>query len=363
MSTATAPSRSRLRRVLGLGLLLAVAGGLLAWQLTAGAAPTVVAGPVGGEKVAFLEDPQIQEILRDEYGLEVDFRREGSIDMVRNVNPEDEFLWPSSQVALAIYEGENGSVEDVNIFNSPIVLYSWGRVTDALVAEDLASQEDGIYRVDLMGLAETIEAERPWSDLGLDGLFGTVVVQTTDPNRSNSGNQFTGLLANTLNGGAVVNADSVGAIGPRVASIYDRLGVLEDSSGDLFNSFLQTGEGSRPIIVGYENQLMEFGLANERYRQALQDQVRILYPEPTVWSEHPLIPRNEDGERLRDALQDEDIRRLAWERHGFRAATVSGEEDPDDLAVDFAGIPRTIDSVIQMPAPDVMQTLTDGIAG
>ncbi len=62
-----------------------------------------------------------------------------------------------------------------------------------------------------------------------------------------------------------------------------------------------------------------------------------------------------------DALQDERIQQLAWERHGFRSGTVSGAEDPADLAFTGLGIPATIHSVVQMPSPAVMTEITEAL--
>ena len=279
-TATTAAPRRNLRRLVGVGLLALVGVGLAVSQFVGGA-PVTVAGPVGGEKLGFLDDPAVTEILRDRYDLVVDPERRGSLDMVRDVDPEADFLWPSSEVALALYEENNGDADDTNVFNSPIVLYSWDTVTGALTEEGLVSQDGEVYEGDLAGLVEQIQADREWNDVdpGL-GLFGGVAVQTTNPNESNSGNMFSGLLATTLNGGEVVNEGSVGSVLDNVANVYDDLGALNDSSGELFSSFLQQGEGAFPLIAGYESQLVEFGLENEQYRQQVQDRVRILYPSP-----------------------------------------------------------------------------------
>ncbi len=47
-------------------------------------------------------------------------------------------------------------------------------------------------------MTETIEAGTTWEEIGLPQLYGSVSVGTTDPTKSNSGNMFAGLLANTL---------------------------------------------------------------------------------------------------------------------------------------------------------------------
>jgi hypothetical protein len=178
MSTPSRRGRG-LRAFAGLGLLAAVAAGF-AVQLARGE-PDVVAGLVGGEKEGLLADPDVQRILRDEYDLVLDYEVEGSLDIVQQAEPAGDFLWPSSDVALALYENREGSADEANIFNSPIVLYSWDSVTEALEEEGIVTQDGGVYEVDLAALADTINQERSWADIGLGELYGGVLVQTTDP--------------------------------------------------------------------------------------------------------------------------------------------------------------------------------------
>lgn len=170
---------------------------------------------------------------------------------------------------------------------------------------------------------------------------------------------FAGLLANVLNGGEVVNGSTIEPALPQVRAFFARLGFMEQSSGDLFQQYLTTGMGAKPIIVGYESQLVEFSLENAAYEGQLKDQVRILYPTPTVWSSHPLIARTAAGVRLLDALKDPQIQKLAWERHGFRSGLIGVQNDPKVLKV--VGIPADIASVIDMPGADVMDRIIQAL--
>ena len=45
--------------------------------------PIVVRGYAGGEKSNFLSDPDVLKILKDKYGITLDDRKAGSIEMVR----------------------------------------------------------------------------------------------------------------------------------------------------------------------------------------------------------------------------------------------------------------------------------------
>jgi hypothetical protein len=241
--------------------------------------------------------------------------------MMDSVSEDQDFLWPGSQIAQEIYEERYGPAPSSEaIFNSPIVLYSWGPVTDALVIAGVVQQLDGTHYVtDMPRLIEMINGGTRWSDIGLTQLFGGISITTTDPTTSNSGNSFAGLLASTLNGGNVVDETTVENVLPTIQSYYARLGLLEQSSGDLFRQFVKQGMGAYPIIAGYESSLIEFSLENRDALDLIRSEIHLLYPLPTVWSSHPLIARTQNGEQLLTALKDEEIQRIAWEAHGFRS--------------------------------------------
>ena len=70
----------------------------------------------------------MQEILADGYGVTLDARRAGLLDMVTDpalTGQDRDFYWPSSQVALELARG-NGLLpaQTEIVLNSPIVLYS-----------------------------------------------------------------------------------------------------------------------------------------------------------------------------------------------------------------------------------------------
>ena len=320
-------------------------------------AGVTVKGSIGGEKAGFLRDPDVVRILRERHGLEVDFARAGSIEMVKGKTDGQDFLWPSSQVALELYQQAHGrAAKSQVVFNSPIVLYSRQLVTDALVKNGIAEKVNGTYYVvQFPRLIRMVSDGKPWKELGLTQLYGKMIIITTDPTRSNSGNQFAALLANMLNGGEVVDEQHVSKVLPGVQKFFSRQGYMQESSGDLFSQFLQQGVGSFPIIVGYEAQLVEFGLENPQYGDLLHREVTTLYPKPTLWSSHPLIALTPNGEKLLNALQDPEIQRLAWEKHGFRSGMLGVQNDPKLLKV--AGIPPAIENVMPMPTARVMDRI------
>lgn len=363
------------RLIIGVVLLL-IAGGIIAVVVATGgdsddsdssdnsSSVITLNGYIGSEKVAFLRNPEVVRILRERYGIEVDFQDLGSIAQVDGSvdTTEMDFLWPSNEVALALYEERNpGAVSAETIFNSPIVLYSWDFITEALIDQGLVTENPGAYyEIDMPRLVANILAGQQWSEIGISEFSGNIKVESTDPRESNSGNMFYGLLANLLveqeTGNEIATSESIVLVLPTMKDYLDGLGTLETGSGDLFKKYITQGSGSKPIIVGYESQLIEFSLQNNP-----DPQLRILYPRPTVWSSHPLIALTPEGERLIEALSDPEIQQIGWTEHGFRSGLASITSDPADL--DVSGIPETITSVRNLPSPQVMEYMKDYLEG
>ena len=307
-------------RFLGLLLLFLVAAATgIIYQFAAGRKDAVILdGYLGGEKIGFFEDPQVQEILRDSYQVEMDYSRAGSLDMVTLDSEGMDYLFPSSQTALEYYRELKGEPRKSEIIlNTPIVLYTYQMVADALAEQGILQESDGVFYLDM---TELIKTDTSWAQIGLPELYGNVSIDTTHPAKSNSGNMFAGLLANTLNGGQTAEAEDLPGILPELKEIFGKLGYMETSSSDLFSQFLKMGVGAKPIIAGYESQLLEFSAENPEDFAAVRDDVVMIYPSPTVWSTHIYIALTENGEKAIEGLLDPQVQELAWEKHGFRTS-------------------------------------------
>ena len=312
-------------------------------------------GYLGGEKIGLLEDAEVQEIFRSRYRLSLDYARAGSLEMITADQTGMNYLFPSNQTALELYEQVQGApYRSEIVLNTPIVLYTRAQVAEALAGAGIASAADGVYTVDMGALVACIEQGTSWAEIGLPELYGDVAVGTTDPTKSNSGNMFAGLLANTLCGG-VADENNVEAILPRLQAIFQRLGYMESSSSDLFDQFLKTGMGAKPLIAGYESQLLEFAVQNPDTWAQIRDDIVLLYPTPTVWSSHVYIALDEAGATAIDALLDEDVQRLAWEKHGFRTGLYDAPGDVGQFGV--PGIAEEITQVAPMPDVDTMDRI------
>ena len=323
-----------------------------------GLEPVTVRIFYGGEKSALLADPAVQAVLKA-HAVTLDATKAGSVEMVTSLDTRGkDCLWPSNGLAVGLAK-EAGKVvlgEDT-IFNSPVVLYAWDEVAAALVKAGVVRDQGGMLVADTVALGGLISGGKRWKeDLGLD-LYGPFRVISTDPVKSNSGNIWAALLATALNGGQVPTLADATRLAPQVAAYFASLGFMESSSGDLFANFLKQGMGSRPLIVGYENQLVEFTLANVAQAPLIRDRIKVIYPEPTIFASHPLIALTPTCKRLLAALTDPELQALAWSKHGFRTGLAGIENKAADLS--GVSLPETLRQVVPMPAPAAMQALID----
>lgn len=355
-------------RVLGVLIGLAVVGVAVGWKLlhrppkAAAAAlgePATLQGKLGGEKAGFAEDPQVVAALA-RYGLTLNIRKAGSVEMTRESVADLDFLWPASQVNLEDFRAAGGSpAQAEEAFHSPLVFYSWDVITEALVTNGLVQKEaETYYLTDLPKLIGLIDQKKKWPDLGLSQFRSSILIHTTDPARSNSGNTWAALLASAYNDGEVLTADKAAVILPKVKALFDRMGFMESSSGTLFDKFLKQGAGAYPIIVAYENQLLEFAAEHPELIEPVRQKLRVCYPRPTVWASHPVIALTANGKRLIAALKDPQLQRLAWERHGFRSGLMGAVQVAN---LPMPGVPPTIDAVLPMPSLAVWTRLTEAL--
>lgn len=359
---------------IGLGILGLVAlVTILATQLDLGALkrdiavtrdPVNVAIYYGGEKRAFLQNPAVQKLLTGRYAITLDARRAGSVELATTLDPTGiDCLWPSTQVAIELARNSGRKVLSAEtIFSSPIVFFAWDEVAAALQKAGVVhARADGHLAADLAALGPVLTGGKRWrEDFGLN-IYGPVSIFSTDPAKSNSGNVWSALLATMFNGGTPPTAAELPRVLPAVTAYFGRMGFMENSSGEIFENFLKQGMGARPIIVGYENQMVEFILENAQAADLIRAKVRVIYPEPTVYASHPLIALTPACARLQEALLDPEVQALAWSGHGFRTGLIGVQNDPKLLTA--APLPERVDLVVPMPAAPVMQAIINAVHG
>jgi len=254
-------------------------------------------------------------------------------------------------------ESDRYSVKGGNLtLNTPIVIYSWQKVVDAFVNEGIVTEADGVYYIsDMNKLMQYILEGKKWSDIGLTELYGNLNIASTDPVTSSPGATYYGLLLSTLSEGQVT-AENINDNLPKLKQFYIKSGYMNNTPADLFDRYLKTGMGGQPMIVDYEKSIIDFANSNPDGFSQVKDQIRILYPSPTIWNSHCFAYFTDNGKKLYEAFDDKDIQQIAWERYGFRTGITGGEYDVSSIGI---GVPQTITSTVSSLKMDIYNQLID----
>jgi hypothetical protein len=301
----------------------------------------------GSEKTELMADTRVREILHDKYGLTVSFQPLGSYDQVQ-LSTADlksravDCLWPASASAQSVFEAQHaGAFPDYRaetVLQSPEVIYAGPSGTAALVKVGLVAQRDGRYFiVDTKRLLlDYVLKARTWESIDAKDLLGPITVASTDAAKSNSGFTLAQLQLNVIATKDVFSAPSAAQARPvlrTVRALYDAQGLQARSSDFGFNQWLlQGGELHAPLYAGYENQIIQYVQQAGQNSAAIKENVRILYPDPTIYNDHPILALSHNAGRLIDAMKDADIQTLAWKKYGFRSGTRVGLNNVGDFA-------------------------------
>ncbi len=341
-----ARSNSRLTRWLGLLLIALVIGAGIAYEIYRRNQPDPVtlSGYVSGEKMPFLEDPEVRTILQKDYKISLNIHKSGSLAMSDAADLETRnFLWPSGQAAIDRYKAKVGEpYREAVLLNSPLVLYTYKSIAEVLPKDTAA-------------LAELLLSGRSWQELGVAQLTGPVTLHAADPELTNSGQLWAVLLGSALNDDLTLTETAVPKVREDVRRIFQRMGYLESTTEDLFELYLRTGIGNKPLVVGYENQLAAFALNHPEAYARLKDELVMIYPEPTIWTSHVFMALDDEGARLLTALQDERLQAIAGARYGFRIGAYGAAAEAVDYGV--TGWQEQVTDVISLPSYDVLEDL------
>ena len=347
----------------------------------------------GGGKEDFLQDKEVIKILEDKYGLNVTFDtwsngrtikdpliREtiglGDSYIAKRINEGEEYtinstgvskydaLFTSDQRFYDYYklkpnkeEGESDRYTVLNgglTLNTPIVIYSWKEVVDALIKENIVKDEEGIYYItDMQKLIDYILAGKKWSDIGLNSLYGNINIASTDPVSSSPGATYYGLLLSILSESQVTSENVTNNL-PKLKEFYIKSGYMNNTPADLFERYLKTGMGGEPMIVDYEKSIIDFANSNPDGFASVKDDIRILYPSPTIWNSHCMTVFTDKGEKLYKALNDKRISQIAWEKYGFRTGITGGNYDVSSISIK---VPQKISSTVTSLKMDVYNEL------
>lgn len=324
----------------------------------------------GGGKENFLADEEVNKIMKKKYGLNViyDSWSNGKLiknPLVREDGTKYDVMFCSDQRFYDYYKlapdttkGESAryTVQKGGLtLNTPIVIYSWDTVVDALIEQKIVTEKDGVYYItDMPKLISYILEGKKWEDIGVDMLYGSINIDSTDPVTSSPGATYYGLLLSIMCDGEITD-EAVAENLPKLKEFYTKSGYMNNTPADLFELYLKTGVGGKPMIVDYEKSVIDFANSNPDGWEQVKDKMRILYPTPTIWNSHCIASFDEAGDEYYEAYEDKEIQQIAWSKYGFRTGVTGGNYDVTQVNV--KGIPQSIISTVSSLKMNVYEQL------
>jgi hypothetical protein len=321
-------------------------------------------GLIGSEKESFFADPKVKDVLAG-LGITVTPEKAGSrVIATRYDAKQYDFGFPSGAPAAAALRAQAKPASVYTPFYTPIVFASWRPIAEILVANDIARREgDFYYVVDMPKLLQLVEHGTRWRELKGNDAFQTsktVLINSTDVRTSNSAAMYLALASYVANEQQIVQSqeDLARVVLPIVAPLFLRQGFQETSSSGPFEDYLALGMGKAPLLVAYESQLVEFWL---KHPDRIKSDMVILYPRPTVFSKHVLVPYTPAGTRLGEALEgNAQLQSLAHD-YGYR--TAGDVKGPEVWAQHGVKVPDVLVDVIDPPSYEWLERMIQDIEG
>lgn len=363
-----------IRKIIGPGLALLVAIGLIGGiimsardkkssdvQKQTEANTSVIRGLIGSEKEGFYRDPRVAAALL-KHGLVVNFEKSGSREMAQRTDlAKYDFGHPAGSPAAVKLQRTVKAQRTFNTYYTPMAVASWKKLIPMLEANGLVKQQEGTYYIiDMKQLLKMVADGKRWRDLKESQVYDTgksVLISSTDVRTSNSAAMYLALASYVLNDGNVVQSDAdIEKVMPVASGLFLKQGFQESSSAGPFDDYIGMGMGKAPMVMIYEAQFIEY---QAKLPQINTDMV-LLYPQPTVFTKHILVPFNDKGRKLGELLEtDPELQQIAAE-YGYRGA--SNQHFVSFLKQKKLSAPANLVDVIDPPSFEMLERMVEIIA-
>lgn len=368
------------KRVIGLGLaailivgiVLAVLGGRLFGSPTAGGTPgsgtqnlTQVSGVIGSEKKPLFDDPETVAVFA-ENGLDVRVVTAGSRQIATSVDLAGvDFVFPSSAPAAEKIKRETKASTVYSPFYSPMAIATFTPIVQVLAAAGIASQDaTGTWHLNMAAYLAAVQAGTRWNELpGAASTYPStrsVLISSTDIRQSNSAAMYLSMASYVANGDSVVSTPaSQEAIIQQMSALFLEQGFSASSSEAPFEDYLSQGIGSKPMVMVYEAQFLGRQMS-EQGKSAITKDMVLMYPDPTVFSKHTVVPLTDAGKKVGELMTtDPRLARLAA-KYGFRPSDASVFADV--LGGNGLTVPPTPVNVIEPPSFETLESMIGEIS-
>lgn len=355
--------------VVGFVALLGLAG-YSAWdknkqktEVAAVGSLTPVSGVITSEKDTFLNDPAFLKLAADN-GFTFQSQKWTSDQILAARDKKDfgayaDFVFPSSnQVSDKVKERFKGSQASTVLY-SPMVIATRTPIVDILASNNLLLNKGNYQALNMPQFLDLMAKKTKWVSLKKSEAYPVnknILISTSDARRSGSSKMFISLSSYVFNGSEVIQTeDAENKVVPKIKELMSAQGYRESSSADLFNDYVSVGMGKAPMIFVYESQMVELAFKNK----GLKDNMRIIYPSPTIFSKHVMVSLSPNGEKFMNFLStNEAVKKLAAQ-YGFR---ITGGSHLQEVAKTVGlSIPDSLVDVIEQPSLEIQDSLVNQI--
>jgi hypothetical protein len=275
----------------------------------------------GSEKVPLLKDERLAKVL-DRHGITLQVQKAGSREIAGLADLKSyDVAFPAGQPAAEKIRRSTAAKTSATAFSTPMVIASFKPIAEVLVEAGIVRQEAGAYWIiDMQKLLALMADGKRWRDLPGNTAFPvgkSVLVSTTSVSTSNSAAQFLALASYIFNGAEVVaTPEQADQAAKKIGPLFAKQGYQETSSAGPFEDYLSIGMGKTPLVWIYEAQFLE-----QAFQRTLKPGMVLLYPRPTIFTKHVIVPLSDRGARFLEAMADPEAVAIAAE-YGYRSEGV-----------------------------------------
>jgi hypothetical protein len=315
-----------MRRALSLGLAALLVVGVIvviAVSQRGSSSPnssslTMVRGVIGSEKLPFFNDPQVQAGFASHgYKLQVDTAGSREIATTTDLSRYD-FAFPAGEPQGNKIKADHKVARVYQPFYTPMAIATYQTIVDLLSGAGVVHKEGNVVMLDVKSFLAVVAKNQRWTDIPGNTTYPagkSILITSTDIRSSNSAAMYLSLASYAANGNNIVISPSqADAVLPAVSPLFLRQGFVESSSGGPFQDYLTIGIGKTPMVMVYEAQFRGEQIAGN----TLKPDAVMMYPTPTVFSKHTLVPLNGTGDAIGQLLSNDPTLQHLAVQYGFR---------------------------------------------
>ena len=330
--------------------VLAILAGVVFNVTTIGSKKLEIA--VSSSATDVLSNNKVRDILKDKYKVSVKETYYSDNELIKKelltnnkkiyngiIFGDKKYLdYYKTPANISLGEKERDTVKtSYSFLTTPLVIYTWDSILNVLVEKGIVSEVSGTYYITNMNdFLELISGNNKWSDIGLN-IEGNINVETESLKPYNSAAAFYELLLLSISNGDL-SENNLNQVLSNFNKIYSKKNFLSSSDSDLFDLFLRLGINSKPMIAGYESEIIKFSNEYPDVYATLKDKVKILYPASTIMSSYPIATLDDDGALVK-SFDDKEIQEIILKEYGLRVDNGTVNYDVSTLNV---SIPATI---------------------